>query len=356
MKQRILLTIFVTLQLTALCAQDSTRFYQDAYNQINEMLVGKRPLIFKDAVLATENSYYDGLLNKNRINQELDILTKIIKSTSSYELISYNAPDKDIVTKHAAMFKVLMDTIPIVIDSAHVFFHTPYIYDFDDMWGQKDWSKMFVSKLLISGNGNCHSMPYLYKILSEELGIPAYLSFAPNHIYIKLRCQKTGWYNTELTSATFPIDAWIIASGYVHLDAVRNGLYMDTLSLQQSVAYCMIDLAQGYQHKFGKSNPSFVLKCCDACLKYIPNNVNALLTKAEAQKNFLDSEAKKQKVKSPKELLKDPAKKTMYEDMEHAYASLYQLGYRRMPEDMYAKWLGLLKSESEKYTNKSVIH
>ena len=356
MKHTLLLTILTILNLPVISAQDSTRFYLEAYNEINEMLIGERPLAFKDAVLATENAYFDGDLNVKVVNENIDLLTNLVQLTCSSELISYDGSDKDIVTKHAAIFKILSDTTSILLDSTHLLVHKPYTYDFVDMWGQKDWSKMFVSKLLIAGNGNCHSMPYLYKILSEELGIPAYLSFAPNHIYIKLRCQKTGWYNTELTSATFPIDAWIIASGYVHLDAVRNGLYMDTLSLQQSVAYCMLDLAQGYQHKFGKANPSFVLKCCDTCLKYIPNNVNALLTKAEAQKNFLDLEAKRHKVKTPKELLKDPTIKPMYEDMEQAYVRLYQLGYRRMPEDMYAKWLGLLKTESEKYTNKSVIH
>jgi len=54
-------------------------------------------------------------------------------------------------------------------------------------------------------------MPYLYKILADELNIPCNLAFAPNHIYIKLFSERTGWYNTELANSTFPIDA----SGYV---------------------------------------------------------------------------------------------------------------------------------------------
>jgi len=356
MKYKVIFIVLSVIYACNLNAQDSTRYYQEAYNEINGMLIGNKPLNFKEAVLATENAYFDGQLNKNKVNEEIELLTGLVKLTNSPELISYDAPDKETVTKHAAIFKVLTDTTSIVLDSAHVYFHKPYTYDFEDMWGQQNWSKMFVSKLLLAGKGNCHSMPYLYKILSEELSIPAYLSFAPNHIYIKLRCKKTGWYNTELTSATFPIDAWIMASGYVHLDAIRNGLYMDTLSLKQSVAYCMLDLAQGYQHKFGKANPDFVLKCCETCLKYNPVNVNTLLTKAEAQKVFLDTKAKEQKVKSPKDLFNDPTIKSMYEDMEQTYAHLYQLGYRRMPEEMYAKWLGLLKTESGKYTNKNVNH
>ncbi|MFA5300734.1 MAG: hypothetical protein WC389_21300 [Lutibacter sp.] len=197
---------------------------------------------------------------------------------------------------------------------------------------------------------------YLYKILAEEFQIPAYLAFAPNHIYIKLHCKKTGWYNTELTSATFPVDAWIMASGYVHLDAIRNGLYMDTLGMQQSVAYCLLDLAQGYQQKFGKDNPEFVVKCCETVLKYHPVNVNALLTKAEAQKHFIDTKMKIINAKSPKELFSDDSIKAIYEDMEKTYVQLHLLGYRRMPEEMYMQWMGLLKSEPEKYINQKVIH
>lgn len=54
-----------------------------------------------------------------------------------------------------------------------------------------------------------------------------------------------------------------MASGYVHLDAIRNGLYMDTLSTKQSIAYCLLDLAQGYQRKVGYENPDFVIRCCN---------------------------------------------------------------------------------------------
>ena len=214
---------------------------------------------------------------------------------------------------------------------------------------------MFVSKLLKKGNGNCHSMPYLYKMIAEELHVPSYIAFAPNYIYIKLHCKKTGWYNTELTSATFPVDAWIMASGYVNLDAIRNGLYMDTLSLKQSVAYCLLDLAQGYQRKFGKNNPEFVFKCCETVLKYHPVNVNAMPTKAETQKRFIEAKMKNKSVKDPKALFDDISIKMMFADMEQTYVRLHQLGYRRMPEEMYLRWMGMLKNEPDKYFDKEVI-
>ena len=42
---------------------------------------------------------------------------------------------------------------------------------------------------------NCHSLPYLYKIIMDELGYEWHLALAPNHMYIKTNNKKVGWYN-----------------------------------------------------------------------------------------------------------------------------------------------------------------
>ncbi|MCL1938195.1 MAG: hypothetical protein FWF52_07355 [Candidatus Azobacteroides sp.] len=350
---KILLLIAGLFWIISLSAQP-LEAYQQSYDFIHKMLRDEMPLSFKDAVWATENAYENDRLDIKACDQEIEFLTQLCGIISNTELIAYTGKDKDVVTKHAALFKTLMDTVSLPIDSTHILFHLPYTYDFDDPTGQKDWTKMFVSKLLKTGKGNCHSLPYLYKILSDELGIPCYLAFAPNHIYIKLYAENTGWYNTELTSASFPIDAWIIASGYVAIDAIRNGLYMDTLSNKQAVANCLLDLAQGYQHKYGKENPEFVIQCCNTVLEYHPTNVNALLTKAEAQKQYIHSLMKTKNLKKPEELFSDPMIKEMFSDMESTYIQLHKWGYRRMPEEMYRQWMGLLKNEPNAYTNQKL--
>lgn len=33
---------------------------------------------------------------------------------------------------------------------------------------------------------------------------------------------------------------------------------------------------------------------------------------------------------------------------------LYKLGYRRMPEEMYMQWLGILNKEPEKYADQKI--
>lgn len=356
MKVRFLLffvsIIFNTGQAKSQNTNISDSIFHQTYDYINSMLADEIPLSFKQAVMMTEDAYFGGELNPDLINQKYKLLIQIINEMSNSELITYEGDDIDNIVKHAAIFKVLTDTIYIPIDSTYYYMHTPYKYDFQDPLGQKDWTKMFVTKLLETGTGNCHSLPYLYKILAEELEVPCNLAFAPNHIYIKLYSEKKGWYNTELTSATFPIDAWIIASGYVTIDAIRNGVYMDTLSNKQAVANCLIDLAQGYQHKHGRDNPAFVIKCCNTVLKYHPANVNAILTKAEAQKHYIHSLMKAKNLKKPDALFADKSIMDMYNEMEALYIHLHKSGYRQMPEEMYSQWLNLLIVEPGKYIDK----
>jgi hypothetical protein len=341
---------------TELFSQDSTFLFWQAYSSIDSMLTGKSQMSFKKAVFITENAYLNNTLSLKSFENDIVLLKSLSDVVAQSNLINYSASDKEQVLKSAALFKVMLDTIPVVLDEKRIFVHVPFVYDFEDVWGNQDYSKNFVSKLLLTNKGNCHSLPFLFKIIADELQIPAYLAMAPNHIYIKQYCKKTGWYNTELTSATFPIDAWLMASGYVHLDAIRNGLYMDTLSVKQSIAFTLLDLAKGYEHKFGISNPKFIFDCVDTALKYLPNNVNVMLYNAESKKCFIELQMKTQNVKKPQELFSNVEIKQIYEDMECTYSRLYQLGYRRMPDDMYIKWLTMLKTEPEKYIDKKVIY
>jgi hypothetical protein len=216
---------------------------------------------------------------------------------------------------------------------------------------------MFVSKLLNTKTGNCHSLPYLYKILADELGTSASLALAPNHIYIKQKNQANGRYNTELTSGIFPMDSWLMASGYVHLNAIVNKLYLEALTDKQAVALCLVDLAKGYQRKTGMfANPEFVLQCCETALTYYPNCISALLLKAETKKQQFDSLMDKYFTDNPNEVLGYPEGKALFTEMNQLYGQIHTLGYRSMPEQMYVDWLVSLRKEREKYENKKITN
>ena len=248
-------------------AQDS--LYQSAYKTLERVLQNEQQMRFADAVFIVENAYSDGSLNKNRFESQIDLLKRIVTGIHESSPLDYEYTDRETVKKHAALYSLMTDTTTVFIQD-DTFYHLPFTYDFDDSFGDADWQNMFVTKLLSAGKGNCHSLPYLYKIVADEIGIQAHLALAPNHIYIKSRSEKTGWYNTELTSSSFPVDAWIMASGYVHLEAIQNGVYMKALDETESTVMCVIDLAMGYDRKYIGNDGTFVLRCCELASGIFP--------------------------------------------------------------------------------------
>jgi hypothetical protein len=347
--------IFLLLSSLNLFAQSDTtvlkqNFY-DAFEELNNMLSQKQENSFKRAVFITENAFYNNRLNYNKYCKTIEMYAFLAKSLMNSRDLIYQNDDEEKVSKLAAVFTIMTDTVPIMLDSGKIINHLPFTYDFEDFFGTLDWSKMFVTKLLETHKGNCHSLPYLYKIICEELKVNTYLAQAPNHFYIKNRNKQDGWYNTELTSGFFPIDAWLFASGYITIEAVRNGIYMDTLSLKQSISVCVVDLAKGYENKFGCVGDTFVIKCCNKSLEYYPNNITALLLKAETMKKQFDNYMKFYKTENPNEVLKLEEPGKLFSEMEKLYMKIYTLGYRTMPDEMYISWLMSLRTETEKYIN-----
>jgi hypothetical protein len=305
------------------------------------MLNNKDSLSFKKAVFIAENAYYNNELIYNKFNEQIKqkvLLANILMKSN--HLKDYHYSDSSDFEKNGVIFKIMTDTIFFTAD---VPISYPYRYNFNDFFGRKEWDNMFVSKLLVTNRGNCHSMPYLYKILADEMGTKAYLSFAPNHLYIKQRSKKYGWYNTELTSSAFPIDAWIMTTGYISREAIISGIYMDTLSDKQSIVLCLVDLAHSCRKKSEKDNTNqFVMQCCNLALKHFPNYLNALLLKLET----LKKEYKKEQGLEEKQLL--------LTQINLVIGRLIDLGYREIPQKVYLKWLSDLQENKDIYQNKKL--
>jgi hypothetical protein len=326
--------------------------YQQSFDLINNMLEDKTPYSFKNAVFSVENAYLKGALDSLTFNSKIEAYTNLAKLLVENRTLEYQGKDKETVNKYASLFSVMKDSIPILDAKGNEFTYLPFSYDFYDPFGHMDWSSMFVSKLLDTHKGNCHSLPYLYKILAEELGVEAHLALAPNHTYIKHRSERDGWYNTELTSGIFPIDAWLMASGYIHIDAIRNGVYMKALDDKESLALCLVDLAQA-QLKEEFIDFDFVIKCANKALEYYPNCVNAmiLVTESKGKQIELMLEARNKDFTSVNQY-EDTRK--IFLDIQDRLGAIHKLGYRQMPEEMYLDWLVSLKEEKEKYANKKI--
>nr|WP_198999670.1 hypothetical protein [Flavobacterium sp. ASV13] len=322
-------------------AQDKVKLYEESFTVLTSMIADGTKYNFKKAVFSVENAYLDGKLDTVSVNREIKMLTNLCNSLIKDRFLAYVESDKKDVNKWASAYQVMCDSIPIIIEDKQ-YKYVPFVYDFNDVFGNQEVSSMFVSKLLYTRKGNCHSLPYLYKILCEELGTTAHLALAPNHIYIKHQSKANGWYNTELTSGIFPNDSWLMASGFVHLDAIKNGVYMKALNNNESIAVLLIDLANAYQKSFPENDGTFLSKCADVAIKTYPNFATALILRAELHKKQVENEV-------------DPKKANIdFKLLEKEYAHIHQIGYRFMPEEMYLNWLVSLKTERDKYENKKL--
>ena len=334
----LLLIFFSTFCANAQNVETQEKNFEQSFALLNSMLVNENNYSFKKAVFSIENAYLDNQLDTLFINNQIRLLKNLSTSITNSRMLFYAESDREIMNKRGAVFSIMHDTIPINYNYEN-YNYIPFSYDFNDVFGHQEKENLFVSKLLKTRKGNCHSLPYLYKILCEEIGITANLALAPNHVYIKHRNVRDGMYNTELTSGIFPIDAWIMASGFVHIDAIRNGVYMKALDNKESIALLLIDLADNYNLKFPNNDGTFVLKCAETAILNYPNFATALILKAETKYKQLEKIIDKQE------------HDTQFAELEKEYAHIHEIGYRNMPEDMYLNWLVSLKNEREKYEN-----
>ncbi|MDI9320628.1 MAG: hypothetical protein QM530_09170 [Phycisphaerales bacterium] len=135
----------------------------------------------------TENAYYKGPLNDPSFCNDTTSTGQQLKT-----LIKQRGLKKYKTSSNWAVYTYMADSL-----SSNNY--KPCTDDFNDFMGDKVWTKMFVTKLMKTKSGNCHSLPTYDRLLCEEIGGNASLALAPNHLYIKHLDEKGQWTNVELT-------------------------------------------------------------------------------------------------------------------------------------------------------------
>jgi len=306
------------------------------YMRISSMLKGTNPMSLKRAVFIVENAYYENKLDYNRYETQINKLVVLCKKILKNE--GFNEDNK--AACNYAIQKLFSDTLKID-DTVNY----PFVYDFVDYMGDEDYSKQFVTKLLNTGKGQCHSMPLLYLILAQELNTEAYLTIAPAHSYVKYRAGNT-LLDFECTNGRQTDDKFMMASGYISLEAVKNKIYLAPQTLLQTITQCMADLATQYALRYGYDD--YVFKCCNKALQYNPQCLAAWqnisnLTTASALRI-----ANKYGNPPLGRLDEHPDLKNAYVNLTAVYRHLDNLGYLQIPKEDYAKWLQLANREEQK--------
>lgn len=126
----------------------------------------------------------------------------------------------------------------------------PFQYDFNDPYGQEINTKL-LSTYLKTRKGNCISMPILYLILADKLGLDVTLSTAPLHVFVKFRDLVTGRYvNIEATDRGQIVpDSLYTEKSTISAQAIQNGVYLQPLSRKESVAVIAMLLVEHYERQ-----------------------------------------------------------------------------------------------------------
>jgi hypothetical protein len=119
--------------------------YNSAYQKLEEMIEGKRPLNFKESVFITENAYFNDSLPHDLFDREIQLLIETTKKIlNEASLNKYSKADSINVLMNFAIYKVLKDTIWLTRDIPA---RIPFQYDFNDFTGEDDLVNTFVIKL-----------------------------------------------------------------------------------------------------------------------------------------------------------------------------------------------------------------
>lgn len=226
------------------------------------------------------------------------------------------------------------------------------MYDFNDYNGERDLVSVYTVKLLATGKGQCLSLPRLYLMIAEQLGAKAWLSLAPQHSYIQFIDGKGRLMNFETTNGNLASTSWLAQSGFINARAVKNRLYLDTLSQRQLYAQCLADFLVGYLRKFGYDG--FADQVKQRILIVNPHNVQALIIDANLKKQIALGAIAAAGRPKPEDLPKYPEAYRSNLDMKDAMDKIDDLGYQDMPEAAYKKWLRSMEQEKKKQANQEL--
>ncbi|MFZ4929764.1 hypothetical protein [Chryseobacterium sp. Mn2064] len=336
----------MSYDLPPLSGKAGTKAYYDAFNKISGM--DSENYSLADVNFTVENAFYD---NKQDITKFKAGIQKTAKQLLQ-KMKEMKQDTESNVSKNLMLFEYFSKDMTL---GGKV--HEAFEYDFKDYMGEKDYSKMFVSKLLKTGSGQCHSMPLYYLMLAEEMNTETYLSLAPNHSYIRFVDDEGKLRNIELTNGMFPTDNAFLESGYIKSEALQNKIYMENLSKKELLGMAYFDLARGYVHKFGYDE--FVNKVIDKALELYPNGIAPNMEKANVDRARLISVLQRLGIDpdDKRDLEKAgyfPKAVEQFKELNEQFNTIDNLGYAEMPASAYESWLAGLKTEKNKQESEAL--
>lgn len=298
------------------------RYFMEAYNEMMEMLRGARQPDLKRAEFLVEWAFLEGAPDYASHCHAIDSVVQTLR-----QFIQLNGLKRYRSGVNYALFDYFTKPSPLNDNRA-------FSYDFEDFAGNKDFTKLFITKVMRTHSGQCTSLPLYYKILCDELGGQSALALAPSHMFVKHIGEDGRWVNVELTNGHTARDEWIIQKLGVSVEAIRHGTFLCALTEQQNIALMLVHLASAYKQKYGNYD-YFTLRCADGVLSCLPDFCEALVLQECTHQAFgfayLDRFGQR-----PGDFIS-----WNYARYKQAFDRLNQLGYTQVGEEQY----GIMKQK-----------
>lgn len=327
----LLLLFFLVRQPTSQAQLPDTSRFETAYTEIATMLDGKSSLSIRRAVFLPEWAYLDGEPNYTAYCAQIDAAAAALG-----QFIVANGLQHYRTGGNYALFEYF--SRPYSMNG-----YKPFTYDFEDFSGSEDLSKVFVTKVMRTHSGQCRSLPMYYKVLAEAIGAEAYVTFAPQHLFIRHRDEQnpSKWVNVELTTQSLAREIFYIENFGISADAIRNKVYLYPLSDKETVAYLLSELAANYYRKFGQLD-AFMLKCAEKSLEYLPQNVLA----QQHRCNVLNVELKN--YMEARNNIPDEYAASLDRRWLECNDALRKLGWAEMPDSIYHRLLNSVEEDMKR--------
>lgn len=208
---------------------------------------------------------------------------------------------------------------------------TPFTYDHDDPLGTYIPNKL-IPNYLKSKRGNCVSMPTLFLVLGQKIGLDLTLSTAPNHVFVHYHAPDGKVINIETTSGGHPVrKSWIRDHFHMSDKAIENGMYLKVLTKKQTAAILASIVLESVSEK---KKHGYAVQLADVLLDIYPEFDTALLLKGRAFQFMLQ--------------VNFPQKKNDYYDVppedvgffnhlamnaDQAFGQAFKLGYVEQPKE-----------------------
>lgn len=319
--------------------------YQNAFNYLKDMIEGKMPLSLADAYYIAEEAYGNLHLNYDEYKRQIQQSATFIKQWMLENKLDKKNPEHI----HLAIQKFMGDTLylqnknPDMVGGLSMpTVHVPFFYDYIDYQAEKDLRNYFLTKTLATGTGQCHTLPNVYVVLAEAMGVEAHISFVHQHSFIKYRNNNGTIQNYEPTVDWHMSDNDYTEDLPVMSEAIANKIYLHPLSKKQNVASIMIDLVYSFYRKHWTADGNFMNQCLDYAMQYFHNNEGhreGLLLKNIVLASQLEHTFRKHGISDLKDIDAVPEAQQAYLAYRKSADRIRALGIQHYPDVVYNEML-----------------